>query len=596
MTFSSSVSSTQEMKIHLMLHARNLPNVENVFRSLHPYAKVSLRGANEPDFSEFLGRTETLKNNPNPNWTTVFTLPYQLHEKQSCMVDILSENKTREDAFIGHTTFEIGDVLGSRGSTKVKRLSRGGVVFARVTKALENSLGIFFLVLSASELKIKSRFRNVCNPFYELSAKVETIGGFEWKAVLRSPYVKKDNNSEWKWDVLSIPVEHLCSSSEDLMVKISVFEHMKKGNHILLGSYESTIEYLISGANEKRSLELKDENGKTSGSLLATQASISGISSSTLPDYTENDTLDRMRSEQLLVPSNDMPVLTNKSLRSVMFEKQTPTFLDYINGSCKLNLIVAIDFTATNGNPMEPGTPHYIGSDEEMNDYEHAICSVGSVIAKYDWDHKYPVWGFGAKINGEINHAFQVGPSAEVRGINGIIDSYRSFFDTPVVFSGPVLLTEIISKAAKNAKEDQNKAAKVGEQSFTVLLIITHGYVDDLEETKNALNEASEAPLSVIIVGVGKSGFGKMKFLDNFGETYGKRDITQFVEFEKHKDDEESLLRATLDELPDQLVSYFTARKIHPLLPMVPQLEMYDQERGRSSVENLEIARVMALV
>ena len=63
-----------------------------------------------------------------------------------------------------------------------------------------------------------------------------------------------------------------------------------------------------------------------------------------------------------------------------------------------MSLAVAIDFTASNGDPRQPGTPHYFHPPEskEWNDYEKAIFAVGSILAKYDSDQRFPVWGFGA--------------------------------------------------------------------------------------------------------------------------------------------------------------------------------------------------------
>lgn len=46
------------------------------------------------------------------------------------------------------------------------------------------------------------------------------------------------------------------------------------------------------------------------------------------------------------------------------------TFLDYIMGGCEVNLVVAVDFTASNGDPTRPGTLHHIGGMYGPNEYE----------------------------------------------------------------------------------------------------------------------------------------------------------------------------------------------------------------------------------
>jgi len=56
-----------------------------------------------------------------------------------------------------------------------------------------------------------------------------------------------------------------------------------------------------------------------------------------------------------------------------------PTFLDYISGGTQINLVVAIDFTESNGDPNMPDSLHYIGDKDKENDYQQAIRSVGAM-------------------------------------------------------------------------------------------------------------------------------------------------------------------------------------------------------------------------
>lgn len=50
------------------------------------------------------------------------------------------------------------------------------------------------------------------------------------------------------------------------------------------------------------------------------------------------------------------------------------------------------------------------------------------------------------------------------------------------------------------------------------------------------------------------------------------RDIVQFVQFNKHEYDRTSLTRATLEEIPDQLVQFFHSRGIRPQLRGDPSI------------------------
>ena len=73
---------------------------------------------------------------------------------------------------------------------------------------------------------------------------------------------------------------------------------------------------------------------------------------------------------------------------------------------------------------------HYRHPDGQLNDYEKAITAVGGVIARYDTDQKFPVFGFGAKYGGIIQHCFQIGASEELDGIGGVLEAYRGVFRT----------------------------------------------------------------------------------------------------------------------------------------------------------------------
>jgi hypothetical protein len=187
-----------------------------------------------------------------------------------------------------------------------------------------------------------------------------------------------------------------------------------------------------------------------------------------------------------------------------------------------------------------------------------------NILAKYDTDKKFPVFGFGAKYGGVVRHCFQCGPTEEANGAQGVLDAYRAVFQSGLVMSGPTVFTEVIEVAAARAISSQEVASKKGAQAYTILLILTDGSVSDVQATAAVLNQVSDAPLSVVIVGVGNADFSGMRFLDDCPKS-GKRDMAQFVEFNKHSQHSVDLTAETLHEIPDQLVSFFTSRGIQPL-------------------------------
>lgn len=53
-----------------------------------------------------------------------------------------------------------------------------------------------------------------------------------------------------------------------------------------------------------------------------------------------------------------------------------PTFVDYLRGGLQLNMMVAIDFTGSNGVPHSPTSLHYMNPNAP-NQYQQAILSIG---------------------------------------------------------------------------------------------------------------------------------------------------------------------------------------------------------------------------
>lgn len=102
---------------------------------------------------------------------------------------------------------------------------------------------------------------------------------------------------------------------------------------------------------------------------------------------------------------------------------------------------------------------------------------------------------------------------------------------------------------------------------------MTAGNVENVKETKETLLEASDDPLSIVIVGIGDVDFTGMEFLDeHHPQKEGGRDITKFVRFSDYKSFN-ALTEAVLDEIPDQLVEYFYNKEIMP-----GKLEEFDED------------------
>ncbi|EEE63497.1 hypothetical protein OsJ_18313 [Oryza sativa Japonica Group] len=269
-----------------------------------------------------------------------------------------------------------------------------------------------------------------------------------------------------------------------------------------------------------------------------------------------------------------------KKLKGQLFvdkfqEKVQHTFLDYISSGFELNFMVAVDFTASNGDPRSPQSLHYIDPSGRPNSYQQAILGVGEVLQFYDNDRRFPAWGFGAKTpQGYISHCFNLNATTndcEVVGVEGIMSAYTSTLYS-VTLAGPTLFGPIINKAAEIASH----SLQYGNNKYFVLLIITDGVLTDIQETKDSIVRASDLPLSILIVGVGNADFKQMEILDGdngkrLESSTGRiatRDIVQFVPMRDVQGGQISVVQSLLEELPGQFLAYMRSRDIKPRAPL----------------------------
>jgi len=551
------------MKLELSIHASNLKNVAGLGKGTSdPFAVVTHIATTTASKPAVVGKTEVIKNTLDPQWVKVFLLDYELGTPMKVVVSIFDEVRKGDNISMGSAVFDISELLGARGNTKAKRLKSAGTIFAHVRKS--EGTGLLRLTMSGIKLKNTEGFLKKSDPFFELSRRADVAGSLTWDNVYRSKKVK--NNLSPVWDDATIQISLLCGGNLDKPVLVKVYDHESNGKHVLMGQFETSVNGLVRSGNSHTEIKLK-KTGKETGTIVVKKAEVAGI----------QDLTSRIAAVQVSPPPPSVPSPTVAYVPATAIvvppvaqsaRSDQPTFVDYVIGGCDLQVAVAIDFTGSNGDPRKPGTLHYHHKDGQKNDYEKAISSIVHTLAQYDTDSMFPVWGFGAKYGGILRHVFQCGPQAEVHGVDGVLHAYHDVFKSGIVMSGPTVFTEVIQTAATRATSAQDEAQQRGQQAYTILLILTDGSVSDVNATAAALDQASDAPLSVVIIGIGNADFSGMHFLDNSSKP-GKRDIAQFVQFSRHSGNSVDLTSETLREIPDQLVGYFQSKGISPLPPMV---------------------------
>uniref|UniRef100_A0A6U4H7X1 C2 domain-containing protein n=1 Tax=Phaeomonas parva TaxID=124430 RepID=A0A6U4H7X1_9STRA len=207
-------------------------------------------------------------------------------------------------------------------------------------------------------------------------------------------------------------------------------------------------------------------------------------------------------------PSRTWPVMLDGEQKGTLSPLDTPapeifnipTFVDYLHGGLELNVIVGIDFTASNGDPQKPGTLHYVQEGAE-NQYETALRCLLDILSEYDTDQEYPVYGFGAKPDGgSVQHCFPVGGHAPKKGTQGVLEAYRQCLAEGLQLSGPPLFNPIMEAALAKANSDKEN----GRNTYTILVVLCDGSFTDIHNCLDTLLAAATSPLSVILIGVGE--------------------------------------------------------------------------------------------
>lgn len=141
----------------------------------------------------------------------------------------------------------------------------------------------------------------------------------------------------------------LCNSDYDLPIKIGLYKYQTHGTHPLYGEFITTTREIMD--NQIKEYVLNDSNGRPTKQVLK---------------------FDRFNVHEM------------------------PSFVDYLRSGWYINMSVAIDFTASNGETFEPSSLHRIDpSGFNLNSYQKAIQSVGQILEPYAYQRKFAVFGFG---------------------------------------------------------------------------------------------------------------------------------------------------------------------------------------------------------
>eukprot|EP00904_Undaria_pinnatifida_P009983 jgi/Undpi1/6114/HiC_scaffold_20.g08599.m1 len=544
-------------RVQLSLSCKGLANLDVGSKS-DPFVVVSMKTSGAASWSE-IGRTEVVANNLDPKFVTLIPAIFRFEEVQMLRFEVFdvagsfntsdaSKLSVKDQSRQGTSECALATIMGAHGQTTTQALDSPHLPLQRATITIraeeaENSSDLVVFELGASGCG--SRHKSV---FFRISRTAEAGPSIPCFKSAVSHAV--GGTLRWRESQVGLPI--LSNGDPFRPLVVELFAYKKSGSHVPLGSCNFSVDTMLGKAGSGSTFSLVGGTG-----------------------------------EVVVHRCNLVP---------------QPSFFDFLAGGMEMQFAVAIDYTASNGDPNLPDSLHFHDpTGRSLNEYSAAISSVGSILEHYDTDCNFPVLGFGGRPHpgGPAVHCFSVNrneDNPEVHGISTVLNVYRESL-TWVQLSGPTLFAPVINQAAAVAASQQS--LDPAHQTYHVLMIVTDGVINDMGNTMNALVAAADLPFSVIIVGVGNADFTLMEELDgddvrikNNDGKQASRDIVQFVPMREFKTKGfHALAREVLAEVPQQVVEYMANNRIvpckpKPRLPPPPPQQQYhakDIQPGSSS-------------
>jgi hypothetical protein len=627
--------------VELHLSCVNLPKMDTLSHT-DAYVRVEERiAASSTALASrwrLVGKTEVVWDTESPSFTTSVEIAFHFEAQQDLRFTVMDKDTLEADDLIGESLVSLGQIMSSRGGVyrasifkqKYGSKPRGQLrisgepvsacndvlITQLVGRNLRNMDGLFgksdpFFTIERQDYvqgaetsdghterhlarpKIFSKTKRRASAAAIKQAKLLARHGaegtpaafdpqFSWTQVFKSDIMR--NNLNPVWPPLRVPIRLLLGKELDYdrPLRIKCFDWDSDGTHDFIGAFTTSLAGILRGSGgagwELQRMRSWPKKGYKSGGTLLCGTRATAV---------------RTRVEHI------------------------PGLLDFVLGGCEISLMIAVDFTGSNGRFTDPRGLHYFDPRARSqglvgkNHYEEALHAVGDILAPYDHDGHIPLWGYGAKVDGShsASHCFPLNLSGdygnpEVVGIPGVLAAYEaavqsgrikvsvlfiyryilrescSQFDslpltylTRIKLSGPTNLSEIIDTATAMAAGDGEISQ--ANQQYSILMILTDGIITDMAATTDAIVRAARCGLSIIIIGIGAANFDLMEQLDGdtvrlVGRREGRcsRDIVQFVPMRECRGTA-ALAKEVLHEIPDQLTSFM---KLHGIVPNPPLL------------------------
>lgn len=331
--------------IEMTLSAENLINADVLSKS-DPFCIIRMKESWHDKFVE-IGRTETIKDNLNPEWVKKFLINYSFESVQKIRFEVWDQDPNGND-FLGEYETTMADIVSNsgrqfRGKLNHKNARNAGylIVVTEEVNACKQNIQIQFHGKHLDKLCWYARN----DPFLVLYRSNEDGSS---SIVARTEVAHSTQNP--KWQPISTKARTLCNGDYERSIKIECYDSRSNGDHKLIGTCHTCLNILSKGPGDNNTYALrnpkKQDKKEHSGILELVHINIC---------------------EEI-------------------------SFMDYIRGGTQVHFAVAIDFTASNKPLTDPHSLHHLNV-HRPNSYEIALKSVGEIIKHYDTSQMYPAFG-----------------------------------------------------------------------------------------------------------------------------------------------------------------------------------------------------------
>ncbi|CAM9101606.1 unnamed protein product, partial [Hapterophycus canaliculatus] len=340
-------------RVHLSLSCDGLANLDVGSKS-DPFVVVSMKSGGDASWSE-IGRTEVVANNLSPRFVTLIPATFRFEEVQMLRFDVYDVegsfttsdasklDVTKQGSSQGTAECALATIMGGHGQTTTEPLRSPHLPHQKATitvraEQAKNSSDLVVFALGATNCPRGHR-----SVFFRISRTAETGPPIP---CYKSEVAQASGGSlRWRESKVGLPVLSNGDLYRPLLVEL--FGYRRSGAHASLGSCEFSVDKMVSSAGQpSNSFNLSAGTGQV------------------------------VVSSCRLVPQ--------------------PSFFDFLAGGLEMQFTVAIDYTASNGDPNVASSLHYHDPTRAgLNQYARSISSVGKILEHYDTDKRFPVLGFG---------------------------------------------------------------------------------------------------------------------------------------------------------------------------------------------------------